>query len=224
MGNKLYSTVEEDIKRKIINLEILPNMKLPTEVELIEKYNVSKITLRKALHNLIDEGFLVSKERVGFFVVEPNLSNYILNFSQIQFKTTENQQTRILSCNTIAFDENGNSFIEIIKTTGVGSINVCVEIYNFFYKIASHDFIISEFNEKAINEKIDLFINYAKNKFITIRTVLPNKTIADILDIDDEPVMESIIDYLDEYSRCYAQKKSYYIKESSKVIAYLTRK
>lgn len=48
----LYLQVEADIKNRILSKQYMPGDKLPTENELSDQYNVSKITIRKAIQNL----------------------------------------------------------------------------------------------------------------------------------------------------------------------------
>lgn len=47
----LYLQVEADIKNRILSKQYMPGDKLPTENELSDQYNVSKITIRKAIQN-----------------------------------------------------------------------------------------------------------------------------------------------------------------------------
>ena len=54
----LYLQVEADIKNRILSKQYMPGDKLPTENELSDQYNVSKITIRKAIQNLSDEGYV----------------------------------------------------------------------------------------------------------------------------------------------------------------------
>ena len=46
----LYRQVEADIKSKIVSKVYVAGEKMPTENELSEQYNVSKITIRKAIN------------------------------------------------------------------------------------------------------------------------------------------------------------------------------
>lgn len=48
----LYLQVKADIKNRILSKQYMPGDKLPTENELSDQYNVSKITIRKAIQNL----------------------------------------------------------------------------------------------------------------------------------------------------------------------------
>ena len=52
----LYQQLMEDVRSQIENSLLLPGDKLPTEREFIQKYNVSRITVSKALNELKAEG------------------------------------------------------------------------------------------------------------------------------------------------------------------------
>ena len=58
---------------------------IPTEMELIEKYEVSRTTVRQAINDLVYEGYLTRKKGVGTFVCTPseyinNQENYNISF------------------------------------------------------------------------------------------------------------------------------------------------
>ncbi len=81
----LYLQIAEDIKSKIRNEEIKANTRIPTELELSDSYQVSRITIRKALELLVDEEILVRKQRIGTFVSNKKMSrslNSFMGFSQ----------------------------------------------------------------------------------------------------------------------------------------------
>ena len=64
----LYLQVEADIKNRILSKQYMPGDKLPTENELSDQYNVSKITIRKAIQNLSDEGYVNKVQGEGTFI------------------------------------------------------------------------------------------------------------------------------------------------------------
>ena len=64
----LYLQVEADIKNRILSKQYMPGDKLPTENELSAQYNVSKITIRKAIQNLSDEGYVNKVQGKGTFI------------------------------------------------------------------------------------------------------------------------------------------------------------
>lgn len=64
----LYMKIMEYLKKKIIEREILPDEKLPTEQELAELFNVSRITSKRALVELEREGLIYRVRGSGSFV------------------------------------------------------------------------------------------------------------------------------------------------------------
>lgn len=66
----LYNQVEKIIKQDIIDGKLEYNEKLPSELELCEKFGVSRITIRKAIHELENQGYVIAKPGRGTFVIE----------------------------------------------------------------------------------------------------------------------------------------------------------
>jgi len=66
----LYARVEKELRNKIINGQYEPGEKLPTEDELIQIYDVSKITIRKALSELEAGKLIVRNQGKGTFIAE----------------------------------------------------------------------------------------------------------------------------------------------------------
>ena len=68
-GNKpLYETLYESVKSDIVSGKFKVGDKLPSKRVLAERLNVSVITVDGAYGLLIDEGYVYSKERSGFYV------------------------------------------------------------------------------------------------------------------------------------------------------------
>lgn len=63
-----YLTLYNDLKEKIDTGIYQENDMLPSENELVKIYNVSRITVSKALHMLVDEGYITRKQGKGSFV------------------------------------------------------------------------------------------------------------------------------------------------------------
>ncbi|GKX31522.1 GntR family transcriptional regulator [Vallitalea longa] len=80
----LYRQLIEAIKDDITNNILKPGDQILTEIELSEKYQVSRITVRKAIGELVEEGYLVKQQGVGTFVAEVKLvrnMNKFMGFS-----------------------------------------------------------------------------------------------------------------------------------------------
>ncbi len=61
----LYQTVENDILKKIVSGELPGGSQIPTETELCKQYKVSRITVRRAVQNLIDQKLALPPARQG---------------------------------------------------------------------------------------------------------------------------------------------------------------
>lgn len=69
----LYQQIEQSIKEIIAGFDYEPGDKIPSERELSEQLNVSRMTLRRAIESLIAQGFLERRSTSGTFVKSPNL-------------------------------------------------------------------------------------------------------------------------------------------------------
>ena len=69
----LYREIYQAIREQIASGELGPEDKLPTEDELARRYSVSKITVKKALEMLKDDGLILRVQGRGTFVrkIEP---------------------------------------------------------------------------------------------------------------------------------------------------------
>ena len=79
-----YEEIVAYIKEKITNGEYKANEKIPYEKELCEKFNVSKMTVKRALDLLVVEGLIVKRRGAGTFVKD-------ISQTQIEDMTIKNQ-------------------------------------------------------------------------------------------------------------------------------------
>jgi GntR family transcriptional regulator len=73
-----YVQIAEQLKAEILSGNLVPGSRLPAESELINSSKLSRITVRKGLELLVDEGWIVRKQGLGSFVrgaVDHNLGN-----------------------------------------------------------------------------------------------------------------------------------------------------
>lgn len=66
----LYKIIERQLKTKLLNQEIRPGERVGTEQELIEKYKVSRSTIRQALKELEKENLIYRKPGKGTYANE----------------------------------------------------------------------------------------------------------------------------------------------------------
>lgn len=70
MKEKKYYKLYKEIKSKILSGEYKAHEKLPSKRVMADKVGYSTITVEEAYKMLADEGYIVSKERSGFYVCE----------------------------------------------------------------------------------------------------------------------------------------------------------
>lgn len=70
MNQPLYQKIYDDLLKKILSRSLLPNAQLPTEKELSAKYSVSRITSKRALTELEQQGYIYRVQGKGSFVKE----------------------------------------------------------------------------------------------------------------------------------------------------------
>ena len=77
----LYAQLKEKIISDINNETLKYGDKIETEQEIMKKYNLSRITVRRAISELVAEGNLVKKQGKGTFVIKNKIERKIINTS-----------------------------------------------------------------------------------------------------------------------------------------------
>ncbi|KKB74352.1 GntR family transcriptional regulator [Bacillus glycinifermentans] len=93
---QLKQIISDDIKRGIYS----PSEKLPAENELCEIYNVSRITVRKAISDLVEEGYLTRQQGKGTFVKSPKMKRELVavnGYSEYMMSTGKTPRHKVIS-------------------------------------------------------------------------------------------------------------------------------
>lgn len=77
----LYAQLKEKIISDINNETLKYGDKIETEQEIMKKYNLSRITVRRAISELVAEGYLIKKQGKGTFVIKNKIERKIINTS-----------------------------------------------------------------------------------------------------------------------------------------------
>lgn len=70
----LYERVESVLAGDIADGNLSPETQLPSEDGLIERFKVSRTTVRKAIQNLVERGLLEIRRGKGTFVTQPKIT------------------------------------------------------------------------------------------------------------------------------------------------------
>lgn len=63
-----YAYIANELRKQILSGDYVPNQQLPLEKELCEMFEVSKMTMKKALDILVSEGLIIKRRGYGTFV------------------------------------------------------------------------------------------------------------------------------------------------------------
>jgi GntR family transcriptional regulator len=70
----LYERVESVLAGDIAGGSLPPETQLPPEDGLIERFKVSRTTVRKAIQNLVERGLVEVRRGKGTFVTQPKIT------------------------------------------------------------------------------------------------------------------------------------------------------
>ena len=77
-----YQHIKDDLKQQIISGKFENGDKFYTEAELIKIYNVSSITVVRALNDLASDGYIVRQQGKGTFVSRAR-KHTLVDFSDV---------------------------------------------------------------------------------------------------------------------------------------------
>lgn len=99
----LYQQLSDDIKAQIHDGRLKAGDRLMTEAELSQQYEVSRITVRKAIELLVDEGYVMRKQGIGTFIAEKKLrrvvdsNNLVRSFTETSRMNGQEPSSELLS-------------------------------------------------------------------------------------------------------------------------------
>ena len=70
----LYDQIERNLRDLVVNGHLKPGEAMPGEWDLADLYGVSRLTVRRALDELVRQNWLEKKHGVGTFVRQPTMA------------------------------------------------------------------------------------------------------------------------------------------------------
>jgi GntR family transcriptional regulator len=99
----LHSLISEKLREQITSGMYAPGEQLPSEHQLIEQFGVSRITVRRAIANLVNQGLVTSHRGKGVFVNEQRKVVYSLSNPLVFFDEDMARQGVTLSIRNLVF-------------------------------------------------------------------------------------------------------------------------
>lgn len=195
MINPVYLKVVEDIKQKINNGELKSGDVISSETVLCKEYGASRMTIRKGLAILVNEGYIYSIPGKGNYVHKPEHNKYTILYDEMNNSINSVDKTKLLEVNIIVPDEKLASDLQITKNKNVIMIRrlfytdeepVAYDVkYLLYHKgmpIVEKEIERATFPE-IISKSVSLF---ALQKELTIYAQVPDENMKRYLNIYDE--------------------------------------
>lgn len=103
-GKPLYDQLYSGIKEAIITKKITVGEKLPSKRKLADFLNISQTTIEIAYAQLLAEGYIISKSRVGYFVEDIDELPYIQQDTSMLLKEQPRKKTYAIDFNPGSID------------------------------------------------------------------------------------------------------------------------
>lgn len=184
----LYIQLKKTIQSSIANGEFEQGEKIPTEVELSEKYKISRVTVRKAILELVEEGYLVKKQGKGTFVKIPKIERkiqHVMGFTAACMANGLTSHSIVANRELFIPDktiqtalqlEEGEKVIYIQRIRYAGDFPLMLE--NNYYSYERFKFLLEESLEGSLYELL--------RKKYHINPDLPGETTLEIAMADDK--------------------------------------
>lgn len=185
----LYLQLKSELRAAITEQVYGCNDKIPTEMQLSQQYGVSRITVRQAVQELCEEGYLVKKQGKGTFVRQRRISrklDNLMSFTQACAANGMVPSTAVLErrVDTLSraeqelFGEDGQTrYFILTRLRMADRVPVMLDI-NYF-PLPQYDFLYSEDLSGSLYRILDQHgIRIYANRDMTLDVVLAESALA----------------------------------------------
>lgn len=164
----LYHQLYEILHRDILMGRLKPGDQLPTEKELIKHYEVSRITVRRVLNMLVQEGLIYRQAGRGSFVAHATLEHalsHIVSFTEDMRRRGFEVSTRVLFSGLAAAGSElarkldvavGEELARLERLRLADGEPMCIENSHFVHRycpgLLNHDFSVESLKEVKIRK------------------------------------------------------------------------
>ncbi|HYE12405.1 MAG TPA: GntR family transcriptional regulator [Patescibacteria group bacterium] len=189
----IYCQIEDYIKAQIKSKEFDVDTMIPSERELIEMLNVSRHTIRQAIGNLVNEGYLYRLAGKGTFVKDRHLiykENKYTSFTEDMEQLGKKLFSKVLSfdivnaseslSNTLSVNEN-DPVIRVSRVRIADNVPLSYEIFYISKELVGDmdksvlEGSLIDYYEKVLKLKLD-------HSFETIESIAADQKTSEILE------------------------------------------
>ena len=115
----VYTQIVKQLKNKINSGELSPGDAIDSESTLCKEFGASRMTVRKGLAILVNEGYIYSIPGKGNFVQNPDFTKYTVSYDEMSNSINSVDRTKLLEVNIIMPDEKLVDSLRISKNKNV---------------------------------------------------------------------------------------------------------
>jgi len=214
----IYLQIKDKIKERILKGVYPINSNLPTELEFEEEFQVSKITVRKALEVLSQEGYLERQSGKGTKVISNQAFSKLSKgqtFTDTLIEHGHDLGKVVLGFQSIKLDKDDKLF----KLFGMN----CYEITRYFV-LDGEPFIYFRhyipgwihIPEQTVKENHSIYSVIRNNQIVFDHFVdefdiaIPDEKIREILQIEEKPLLRRVRYSYDDENRCVEYAEAFY--------------
>lgn len=112
----LYELIEQNLRDLILHGQLESGDPIPSELDLVASYGVSRMTLRRALENLARQGWIVRRQGVGTFAHKPTITRIApskLSFTEQMRSIGRTPSSRLISLKVISAPHEVASYLKL---------------------------------------------------------------------------------------------------------------
>lgn len=210
----VYYQLKNDLITKISQGIWKPGECIASERELCEIYGVSRMTIRQALGELVQEDVLLKIKGKGTFVCEPTVKQEdMMSFTEMMKQTGRNLRTEVIDFNKINTPEH---LTEIISLDEVYRINrkrivddICIAVEKVYIPVDYCGYIDEKMLEGSLFKILEEFGYIVDHSQSSIASIIMNDELKKLFDVyEDIPLLKMT-------SKTYTQKgKMLFLEES----------
>jgi GntR family transcriptional regulator len=171
----LYDQIERNLRNLIVNGHLKPGEAVPGEWDLADYYGVSRLTVRRALDELVRQNWLEKKHGVGTFVRQPTMASIAagkLSFTDQMRSIGREPSNKLISQQVVAATEKiaralhiqeGDPILELTRVRLADNVPILLETACLstrqFPSLEKHDWSQDESLYKVLSDEYGVVIS-----------------------------------------------------------------
>lgn len=196
----LYQQVKQLIEAQIKSGDWQPDMRIPSENELVESLGVSRMTINRALREMTAEGQLVRLQGVGTFVAKPKPQSALLEIKSISEEIKSRGGVHSSDVHLLTEETAGPDLAAVMSLTPRAIVFHAILVHRdrgqaiqladrYVNPVAAPDFLEQDFTRITPNEYLLSVCPVTEVEHV-IEAITPDANTRDLLEIDiSEPCL-----------------------------------